>query len=129
MRNRGYQDLDVWDYSMGLVVATYKWTQDFPRTEQYSLTSQLRRAAVSIPCNIAEGQGRAQPGEFLNSLSVAQGSLNELETLFILSEKLLFLSADPTREALERCGRTGRMLSGLRGSIAKAKALDTKRRP
>lgn len=128
MGNRGYRDLEVWQYSMDLVAATYKWTQEFPRAEQYGLTSQLRRAAISIPCNIAEGQGRAQPGEFLNSLSVAQGSLNELETLFTLAHRLNLSSADATQEALERCSRTGRMLSGLRRAITERKALAAKRR-
>jgi four helix bundle protein len=71
MRMRRYRDLEVWEYSMDLAVAAYRWTAGFPRAEQFGVTSQIRRAAVSIPCNIAEGQGRAQPGEFLNQLSVA----------------------------------------------------------
>ena len=122
MGQHRYQDLEVWQYSMNLAVAAYKWTESFPRTEQYGLTSQLRRAAVSIPCNIAEGQGRAQPGEFLNQLSVARGSLQELETLLLLAERLGLLQPEITADALAACDRASRMLSGLRRSIRQRKA-------
>ena len=114
---RRYRDLEVWQFSMDLVVDAYRWTESFPRAEQFSLTAQIRRAAVSVPCNIAEGQGRAQPGEFLNQLSVSRGSLQELETLWILSERLRFLTAQTADDALARCDRISRMLTGLRHSV------------
>jgi four helix bundle protein len=76
---RRYQDLDVGKESIDLALIVYKQTASYPDSERYGRVSQTRRAAVSISCNIAEGQGRFQPGEFLNQLSVARGSLQELE--------------------------------------------------
>src|SRR5438105_10561986 len=89
---RRYRDMKVWQLSMDLALASYHCTEKFPVTERYGLISQIRRAAVSVPCNIAEGQGRATPGEFLNQLSDARGSLQELETLFMIAGRLQYLA-------------------------------------
>jgi four helix bundle protein len=88
--NSGFRRLDVWNDGIELVVDIYRLTEPFPAHERYGLISQLRRAAVSVPTNIAEGYGRATRGEYLNQLSVANGSLNEVETLCVISERLGF---------------------------------------
>jgi four helix bundle protein len=88
--NSGCRRLDVWNDGIELVVDIYRLTEPFPAHERYGLISQLRRAAVSVPTNIAEGYGRATRGEYLNQLSVANGSLNEVETLCVISERLGF---------------------------------------
>jgi four helix bundle protein len=81
---QSYRDLVAWQKSMDLVVEIYHWTQSFPRTETYGLTSQLRRAAVSIPSNIAEGHDRLSTGEFRQFLGHARGSLVEVETQILI---------------------------------------------
>jgi hypothetical protein len=80
MKVKNYRELIVWQKAMDLVEEVYKSSRDFPREEVYALTSQIRRAAVSIPSNIAEGQGRKSTNEFLHHLSIAHGSLREVET-------------------------------------------------
>jgi four helix bundle protein len=87
-RVRNYRDLIVWQRSVELVTSVYVLTGTFSTAERFGLVSQLRRAAVSVAANIAEGHGRASRGEYLNQLSVARGSVNELETLCIVSSKL-----------------------------------------
>jgi four helix bundle protein len=91
IRKGSFQDLRVWQRSMELVTAIYKVTQQFPRDEIYSLTSQIRRAAISIPSNIAEGHGRGTTREFAMFLRNANGSLKELETQLILAQNLGFI--------------------------------------
>lgn len=85
-----YRDLIVWKKSVTLVCDVYRMTATFPADERFGLTAQLRRAAVSIASNIAEGYGRASRGEYLNALSVARGSANEVETLILISQRLGF---------------------------------------
>ena len=121
MRMRRYQDLEAWQYSMDLAVAAYQCTADYPDDERYGLTSQTRRAAVSVPCNIAEGQGRAQPGEFLNQLSVARGSLQEFETLCILANRLDYTDEKQLEVLLKRSDRISRMLTGLRKTLQRSR--------
>jgi len=97
---------------MDLVVEIYRLTKTFPSEERYGLTSQLRRAAVSVPSNIAEGRGRFGLGGFLYHLSVANGSLGELETQLLISERLEYL--DPAgRAVLQRTGEVHRLLAGM----------------
>lgn len=120
MRMRRYQDLEVWQRAMDLAVTTYQLTASYPDAERYGLISQTRRAAVSIPCNIAEGQGRSQPGEFLNQLSVARGSLQELETLAILAKRLTYAKEQELDSLLECSDRISRMLTGLRKAVERA---------
>ncbi len=88
---RSYKDLIAWQKAMELVVEIYKATENFPRAELYGMTSQLRRAAVSVPSNIAEGQARFTTKEFRKFLSDARGSLAEIETQLTISQMLHFL--------------------------------------
>jgi four helix bundle protein len=117
MASRNYTDLIAWQKAMNLTVSVYQATNVMPREEQFGLTSQMRRAAVSIPSNIAEGQGRGSDPAFLNHLSIAHGSLRELETQLMLSERLEFLSASAVRNVLEEASEVGRVINGLANSI------------
>ena len=96
------EDLKIWKKSMDIVVAIYKLTEHFPKEEKYGLVSQIRRCAVSIPSNIAEGAGRSTKGEFKNFLSIANGSAYELFTQLKLSLKLEFLPKESTETILEK---------------------------
>jgi four helix bundle protein len=95
-----YKDLVVWQKAMRLVANVYRETAHFPREEIYGLTSQLRRAAISIPCNIAEGQGRLTDGEFQQFLGYGRGSLLEVETLILIASDLKFIDPDARTETL-----------------------------
>jgi four helix bundle protein len=108
-----YRDLLVWQKAMELVVETYRFSSSFPKEELYGLTSQLRRASVSVPSNIAEGYGRASRKEYLQFLYVAQGSLKEMETQAILAEMLGFASKSSTELLLEKGAVAGKLLGGL----------------
>jgi four helix bundle protein len=88
---RGYRDLIAWQKAMALVKNVYEATRDWPSVEQFGLTSQVRRAVVSVPANIAEGQGRYGSRELLHHLSVAHGSLCEVETLMLIAVDLEYL--------------------------------------
>lgn len=94
MGSTSYKDLIVWKKSFGLAVDVYKITAHFPKSELYGVISQMRRAAFSIPANIAEGQSRNHEKEFVQFLSIASGSAAELETFLLLSLALLFLSQE-----------------------------------
>jgi four helix bundle protein len=102
---------------MDLAESVYRITVSMPKEERYGLTTQMRRAAVSIPANIAEGQGRRTDGEFLNQLSVAHGSIRELETHAILAGRLRFLDPSFVTDVLERAGEVGRLINGLANSF------------
>ncbi len=93
-RKRRHHDLLAWQRSIELVAATYAATQAFPKHELYALSSQIRRAAISVASNIAEGAARSSKKEFLHFLSMARGSLSELETQFIIAEKLKYLESE-----------------------------------
>jgi four helix bundle protein len=116
---RSYKDLVAWQESMDLVTATYRSTSGFPKEEQFGLTSQLRRAAVSIPSNIAEGQGRLSEKEFRYFLGQARGSLMEVETQLQIAQNLGHLQTGQTMELLKTCAEVGRILNGLLASICK----------
>ncbi len=109
-----YRHLIVWQKSIHLVEVIYDATCRFPASELYGLRSQLRRAAVSIPANIAEGRGRGTHREFLRFLLIANGSLKELETQVIIAERLRFLPDKEARVILDAAEEIGRMLAGLR---------------
>lgn len=119
---KSYKDLVVWQKAMILVSAVYKLTRTFPDTERFGLTSQIQRAAVSIPSNIAEGQGRLATKEFRQFLGVARGSLKELETQLLISIDLGYTSEDQTSACLDLADQVGRMLNAL------IKALDRRRK-
>jgi four helix bundle protein len=113
-----FNDLIVWQKAMDLVEALYKATARFPKEEIYGLTSQMRRAAVSIPSNIAEGQCRGATKDFLRFLSIALASGAELETQLYLSRRLDYLTEAAARALLESLGEVSRLLRALHRSIA-----------
>lgn len=110
---RSYRDLLVWQRSMDLVVSAYELAKRLPRDELYGLTSQIRRAATSVPANIAEGQGRRSTRQFLQFLGVANGSLLELETHLLVAERLDLLMSRDLEVTFRLCRDVGRMLAGL----------------
>jgi len=118
MTVRNYQELIVWQRAMDLVEDVYKTTKDFPREELYALTGQIRRAAVSIPSNIAEGQGRRTTADFLRHLSIAYGSLREVETQALIARRLDYIVQARLEEVMNRAGEVGRLLNGLMASLA-----------
>ena len=109
--SKPHEQLDAWKFSMELAKAVYQMTATFPAEERYGLSQQMRRAAVSIPSNIAEGAGRNGPKEYLHFIGVARGSLAELETQMQLAVMLGFTTAD--HAALEFADRAGKLLTGL----------------
>ena len=119
---KGHRDLLVWQKSMGLVEEIYKLTRAFPKNETYGLATQMQRAAVSIPSNIAEGQALKQTQAYARHLAIASGSLAELETQFEIARRLGYLSTRST-SAGKTMDEVGRMLSGLRRSLGSAAAV------
>ena len=103
---------------MDLVEEVYIASKSFPREEIYGLTSQLRRAAVSIPSNIAEGQGRRTTPDFLRHLSIAYGSLREVETQILIATRLGYLAQGKCQDVMRITGEVGRLLNGLMASLA-----------
>lgn len=115
---RHFRDLTVWQKSIALAEHCYQMTKAFPDSERYGMTSQIRRAAVSVPANIAEGAARSHTKEFLNYLSIARGSLAELETLLLLSHKVKLLKQSHVDQGLSQIDEVNRMLAGLKRSLA-----------
>ena len=113
-----YQDLLVWQKSMDLVLECYRVTQRFPSNEQFGLTAQLKRAAVSVPANIAEGFGRWHRKEFVRFLLTANGSLKEVETHLFISQRLGFLPKADLEAALGLTEEIGKMLTSLRQKLS-----------
>ena len=112
-----YRDLRVWQQAMDLAEHVYKATEQFPKHELYGLTAQIRRSAVSIPSNIAEGKGRNTDAEFLVFLFHARGSLMELETQISLAERLKYLTADRSASLLRSTAAVASGLAGLINSL------------
>ena len=110
---RPHHKLDAWKQAINLVVDVYKATESFPKEERYGLTSQIRRAAVSIPANIAEGAGRYSNREFAHFLSNAQGSASELETELLISNRLGYLNEQAYTNLSTPLDRIGRLITGL----------------
>lgn len=117
---KSYRDLTVWTRSLELVGEVYRLTETFPAQERFGLVSQLRRAAISVPANVSEGYGRATRGEYLNHLSVARGSVNEVEALLHVSAHLRLAAPDSLTAALGFVDELQRMLTGLRSSLQRA---------
>ena len=113
----GYEDLLVWQKGMALVKMVYLITRAFPRDERFGLVSQMRRAAISVPSNIAEGQARHSTGEFVQFISIAEGSVAELNTQLLLSVELGFCTSDLIRESAELALELRRMLNALRRKL------------
>lgn len=107
---QSYRDLKVWQEAMNLAESCYKITKSFPKEEIYGMTSQIRRAAVSIPANIAEGYGRKTRGEYIQFLYIAQGSLKELETHLLLSIRVELASSQVINPILNQCESVGKLL-------------------
>ena len=114
---RSYRDLRVWQEGMALAEACYLLTKRFPKDELFGMTSQIRRAATSVPANIAEGYGRDSTGEYIQFLRVSQGSLRELETHLALSSRVGLIADSETKSVLEECDRLGKMLHRLIRSL------------
>ena len=117
MSVKSYRDLVVWQKAMALVVECYRLAGLLPKNEAYGLVSQIQRAAVSVPANIAEGHGRDHLGDYLHHLSIANGSLMELETHLLLLPRLCYLSADELAKSLRMTDEVGKMISGLGKSL------------
>lgn len=112
-----YQNLTVWQRAIDLVPLIYQLTQSFPKHETYALGDQMRRAAVSIPANIAEGQGRRPAREFLQHLAIAKGSLAELHTLLVVAQKLGYQDEARLRQWEEHLSQVRRPLMGLMAKL------------
>jgi|SRR5579872_3630430 len=112
-----YRDLKAWDEAMYLVEDIYKITKKLPSEEQYGLRSQIRRCAVSLPSNIAEGHGRKGNKEFMHHLSIAKGSLSELETQLILCVRLEYISRTDLKPIWDRTQIVSKLISGLVKSL------------
>ncbi|MBR6943505.1 MAG: four helix bundle protein [Fibrobacter sp.] len=121
---QGYRDLVVWQQAMDVAVETYRLTSSFPKEEMFGLTSQMRRAAVSIASNIAEGEGRKSKNEFSHFLGIALGSKSELETQLILSERVNLLKATDTEQIKKSLDDIGKMLTALRRKIGSQKNVE-----
>jgi S23 ribosomal protein. len=119
MLNKPHKKLDVWQKTVDLVKQIYELTKTFPKNEDYSLTNQMRRAAISVPSNIAEGAARQTKKEFIQFLHMSQGSLSELDTHLEIAIRLGYLSDDQSKEPLEIMQNVDRMLSGLIKSLKK----------
>lgn len=117
MAVRHYRELVAWQRAMDLVSEVYELTRRFPPAELYGLTNQVRRAAVSIPSNIAEGQGRGVGREFGHHLRIAAGSLNEVETQVLIAERLGYIPAAAVARVLDCSAEVGRVVNGLLKSL------------
>lgn len=114
---RGYRDLKVWQLGVEISLAVYDLTELFPKTEIYGLVSQLRRASVSIPSNVAEGNSRGQTKDFIRFLSIARGSVAEVETQLIIAEKRGYIQRKALDRMMSMLDEESRMLAGLRRSL------------
>jgi four helix bundle protein len=112
-----YQDLEVWKKSMTLTVFIYEISKGFPKDGIYGLTSQMRRASCSVPLNIAEGYGRKSTKNYIHFLRISRGSLMELETYILMSEKLKYLETKNSKQALAQLEEIMKMLHGLIKSL------------
>ncbi|CAN5446268.1 four helix bundle protein [soil metagenome] len=119
MAGRSYRGLLVWQKSMTLVTDVYNSVKNFPKEEVYGLSGQLRRVVVSVPSNIAEGQGRDSVKEFVHHLSIAYGSLMEVETQLQIAANLGYLNQVEIDKLLEQTAEVGRLLNGLSRSLRK----------
>jgi four helix bundle protein len=117
MGGTSYRELKVWRLGMEVARKVYVLTGSFPKSEVYGLSSQLQRAAVSVPANIAEGRAKDTTKEFLRHVSIAHGSLAELETHLLLAQSLHYCDKGPVTELLRKCAEEGRMLNGLRKTL------------
>lgn len=118
VKMESYRELKVWQLGMELAKEVYRITRIFPKEEMYGLTSQMRRASVSVPANIAEGWARTRK-EYMRFLLIARGSLMELETYLLLCNDLDYLKEEASKDFLEKCSQIGKMLNSLYASLRK----------
>ena len=116
---QSYRDLKVWQQGMDIAQDCYELTRSFPKEETYGMISQIRRSAVSVPANIAEGYGREYRAEYVQFLRISQGSLKELETHLLLSIRVKLSYPDLVNPVLEQCESLGKMLRSLIRSLQK----------
>jgi len=114
---QSYRDLVVWNKAMQLVTEIYRVSQNFPKEELFGLMSQIRRAAVSVPSNIAEGHGKLSRKEYQHFLGHARGSLAEVETQMMIAQNLGYLNAEVVSRILDLSAEVGRILNGLLASL------------
>ncbi len=117
MAGQSFKDLGVWQKSMDLAIDIYKIVKLLPKEELYVLSDQMRRAAISIPSNISEGQQRYSNRDFKHFLLIAKGSLGELETQIMICERLDYLKKEQTQKLYNQCIEIGKMLNGLINSM------------
>jgi S23 ribosomal protein. len=117
MAASGFMNLTVWQRAMELMRESYKVAEKLPHTERYGMADQMRRSALSVPSNIAEGHSRSHVGEYLNHLSIASGSLAELQTLLIAARDIGYVSSPQLARPLSLALETSRMLSALRSAV------------
>jgi four helix bundle protein len=117
---KSFRDLRVWNAGMDLIQEIYQLTRGFPNEERYVLATQMQRAAISIPSNIAEGHTREHLKEYLHHLSMAQASLAELETRLEIAHRLSYISAEQLGSALEKASSLGKQLYSLRNSLGRS---------
>jgi len=124
MAVQSYRQLIAWQKAMELVRLVYELTDKFPREERFGLTIQIRKAVVSVPSNIAEGQGRNSTKEFINHLSIAYGSFMETETQNLIAEMRKYITSDESNSVLEKAAEVGRLVNGLTNSLVKKLSSD-----
>ena len=117
---RSHRDLEVWRLAMDLAEAVYRLTRGFPKAEEYRMTSQLVRAAASVPANIAEGNARSGRKDYARFVGIARGSLAETETFLLLARRVGLSSAESIDPVIGQADRVGRMLNGLHRSLEKS---------
>ena len=117
MALKSYSELIAWQKAMDLVQNVYEVVRAFPKEEIYGLMSQLKRAAVSVPSNIAEGQGRKSTRDFLHHLSIAYGSLMEVETQILIAVRLEYLNQQGVERIVEQTAEVGRLINGLSNAL------------
>ncbi|MFH1264180.1 MAG: four helix bundle protein [Planctomycetota bacterium] len=118
MPGRDYRQLIVWEKAMDFVELLYRTTALFPKEELYGLTAQMRRAAVSIPSNIAEGQGRDTAADFVRFLSIARGSVKEVETQVLIARRLGYINVQKEAELTALTDEMSRLITGLKASLS-----------
>ena len=114
---QSYRDLKVWNTAVQLTLEIYRITESFPKSEQFGLTSQLRRAAVSVASNIAEGHARSTRGEYRNLLSIARGSAIEVEVQLFLAEQIGYVQSPMLVKARDHCDAISRMITNLKRAM------------
>lgn len=126
MKLRSFEDLDAWRSAHQMTLAVYRATKSFPRDELFGITSQIRRASVSVEVNFAEGFGRGGDGDFARFVSIADGSPQEVKCLLRLSSNLGLLPVEAHEQLRAKCEKTGALIGGLKSSLSKSRAANSR---